>query len=101
MRLTRYTSADLLILDDWGPDHLTAGQRRGLMKIVEDRHDRGSILITSLLPVTAWQAVIDEPTDADAIVDRLVHNAHRLELDGHSIRTAPNPANNVYEGQRA
>jgi len=63
--------ADLLILDDRGPDRLTAGQRRDLMEIVEDRHGRGSILITSQLPVTAWHDVIDEPTFADAILDRV------------------------------
>ncbi len=79
---------DLLILDDWGPERLTAGQRRDLMEIVEDRHGAGSTLITSQLPVQAWHAVIDEPTFADAILDRLVHNAHRLELDGQSMRKA-------------
>jgi len=93
--------ADLLILDDWGPDRLTAGQRRDLMEIVEERHGRGSILITSQLPVTAWHAVIDEPTFADAILDRLVHNAHRLELDGHSMRKSGNTAEKVDEAQRA
>jgi len=77
---------DLLILDDWGPDRLTAPQRRDLMEIVEDRHGAGSILVTSQLPVEAWHDVIDEPTFADAILDRLVHNAHRLELDGPSMR---------------
>jgi len=77
---------DLLILDDWGPDRLTAPQRRDLMEIVEDRHGAGSILVTSQLPVEAWHDVIDEPTFADAILDRLVHNAHRLELDGLSMR---------------
>jgi DNA replication protein DnaC len=77
---------DLLILDDWGPDRLTAQQRRDLMEIVEDRHGAGSVLVTSQLPVDAWHAVIDEPTFADAILDRLVHNAHRLILDGHSMR---------------
>jgi len=77
---------DLLILDDWGPDRLTAQQRRDLMEIVEDRHGAGSIIVTSQLPVDAWHAVIDEPTLADAILDRLVHNAHRLALDGPSMR---------------
>lgn len=77
---------DLLILDDWGPDRLTASQRRDLMEIVEDRYGAGSTLITSQLPVDAWHAVIDEPTFADAILDRLVHNAYRLELDGPSMR---------------
>ena len=78
--------ADLLILDDWGPDRLTAGQRRDLMEIVEDRCGTGSTLVTSQLPVDAWHAVIDEPTFADAILDRLVHTAYRLDLDGPSMR---------------
>jgi len=78
--------AELLILDDWGPDRLTASQRRYLMEIVEDRYGAGSILITSQLPVDAWHDVIDETTFADAILDRLVHNAYRLDLDGHSMR---------------
>src|SRR5437763_2005421 len=78
--------ADLLILDDWGPDRLTANQRRALMEIIEDRYGRGSTLITSQLPVEAWHEVIGEPTFADAILDRLVHNAHRLALDGPSMR---------------
>jgi len=69
--LRSLVKADLLILDDWGPERLTAGQRRDLMKIVEDRHGRGSILITSQLPVTAWHDVIDKPTFADAILDRV------------------------------
>ena len=78
--------ADLLILDDWGPDRLTAPQRRDLMEIVEDRYGRGSTLITSQLPVDKWHDVIDEPTFADAILDRLVHNAYRLALAGPSLR---------------
>jgi DNA replication protein DnaC len=77
---------DLLILDDWGPDRLNAGQRRDLMEIVEDRYGAGSTLITSQLPINTWHDVIDEPTFADAILDRLVHNTYRLELDGPSMR---------------
>ena len=77
---------DLLVLDDWGPDRLSASHRRDLMEIVEDRHGRGSILITSQLPVTTWHEVIGEPTLGDAILDRIVHNAYRLELDGPSMR---------------
>src|SRR5581483_7260036 len=80
------TRTDLLILDDWGPDRLTASQRRDLMEIVEDRYGCGSTLITSQLPVDTWHAVIDEPTFADAILDRLVHNAYRLALAGASLR---------------
>lgn len=84
--------AELLILDDWGPERMTAGQRRDLMEIVEDRYGAGSTIITSQLPVDAWHEVVDEPTFADAILDRLIHNAHRLELDGHSMRKTVGPA---------
>jgi DNA replication protein DnaC len=80
------TRVDLLILDDWGPERLSANQRRDLMEIVEDRYGSGSTLITSQLPTDAWHEVIGEPTFADAILDRLVHNAYRLALDGPSIR---------------
>ncbi len=81
--------ADLLILDDWGPERLNASQRRDLMEIVEDRYGTGSTLITSQLPVDKWHDVIGEPTFADAILDRLVHNAYRLELNGPSMRKPP------------
>jgi DNA replication protein DnaC len=80
------TKAQLLILDDWGPDRLTATQRRDLMEIVEERYGRGSTMITSQLPIKAWHDVIGEPTFADAILDRIVHNAYRLELEGASMR---------------
>ena len=85
------TKADLLILDDWGPDRLTAPQRRDLMEIVEERYGRGSTLITSQLTLDTWHDVIGEPTFADAILDRLVHNAYRLALDGPSLRKPEAP----------
>jgi DNA replication protein DnaC len=77
---------DLLVLDDWGPDRLSQSQRRDLMEIVEDRHGRGSTLITSQLPVASWHEVIGEPTIGDAILDRIVHTAYRVDLDGPSLR---------------
>jgi DNA replication protein DnaC len=80
------TKPDLLILDDWGPERLSATQRRDLMEIIEERHGRNSTLITSQLPVDAWHEVIAEPTFADAILDRIVHNAYRLTLNGPSMR---------------
>lgn len=80
------TKTQLLILDDWGPDRLTASQRRDLMEIVEDRYGMASTLITSQLPLNTWHDVIGEPTFADAILDRIVHNAYRLELSGQSLR---------------
>ena len=80
------TKVDLLILDDWGSERLSASQRRDLMEIIEERHGRCSALITSQLPVEAWHEVIAEPTFADAILDRIVHNAYRLSLNGPSMR---------------
>jgi len=85
------TRADLLILDDWGPERLGADGRRDLLEIFEDRYDNASTLITSQLPVSAWHEVIGEPTFADAILDRIVHNAYRLELDGESLRKQQTP----------
>ena len=79
---------ELLILDDWGLATLTQDQARDLLEIVDDRHNRGSTIVTSQLPVDHWHEVIGNPTVADAILDRLVHNAHRLELNGDSMRKA-------------
>jgi DNA replication protein DnaC len=76
----------LLILDDWGLAPLTGEQRRDLLEIMEDRHQRGSTIVTSQLPVDHWHQVIGDPTIADAVLDRLVHNAHRLVLKGESLR---------------
>ena len=77
---------DLLILDDWGPEALTPDQARDLLEIVEDRYDKGSLIITSQIPVDRWHDLIGTPTLADAILDRIVHNAHRLQLKGDSLR---------------
>ena len=82
------TRANLLILDDWGPDRLNPDQRRDLMEIVEDRYNNAAILVTSQLPLAKWHDVIGEPTFADAILDRIVHNAHRIDLVGPSMRKA-------------
>lgn len=77
---------ELLILDDWGLAPLTGEQRRDLLEVVDDRHQRGSTIITSQMPVEHWHEVIADPTIADAVLDRLVHNAHRLEIKGDSMR---------------
>jgi DNA replication protein DnaC len=71
---------------NWEPERLSASQRRDLMEIIEERHGRSSTLITSQLPVDAWHEVIGDPTFADAILDRVVHNAYRLTLNGPSMR---------------
>ena len=76
----------LLILDDWGLEPLGPEQRRDLLEIVEERYGRGATLITSQIPVDRWHDLIGDPTIADAILDRIVHNAHRLKLRGESLR---------------
>lgn len=76
----------LLILDDWGMQPLTATQRQDLMEVIEDRHGRGSTLIASQLPAEHWHDYIGSATLADAILDRLLHGAHRLNLKGESMR---------------
>jgi DNA replication protein DnaC len=77
---------DLLILDDFGLLPIDNQNRSALMEIVEDRHTKASMIITSQLPVNAWHDVIGEKTIADAILDRFVHDAHRIELKGESMR---------------
>ena len=76
----------LLILDDWGLEPLTAEQRHDLLEIVEDRYGRGATLFTSQVPVDRWHDLIGDPTLADAILDRVIHNAHRIQLRGDSLR---------------
>jgi len=77
---------ELLILDDWGLANVTADQGRDLLEILDDRHGRGSTIMTSQVDVKHWHGMIANPTVADAILDRLVHNAHRLNLAGDSMR---------------
>ncbi|WP_404926386.1 ATP-binding protein [Mesorhizobium sp. ORM16] len=76
----------LLILDDWGPEKLNDEQRRDLLEIVEDRYEKRSTIVTSQIPVEHWYDMIGNPTIADAVLDRLVHNAYRIELSGESMR---------------
>ena len=82
---------DLLILDDWGPEPLDADQRRDLLEIVEDRYEVRSIIITSQLPVDRWYEIIGNPAMADAILDRLVHNAYRMNSKERASGSKSNP----------
>jgi DNA replication protein DnaC len=77
---------ELLILDDWGLEPLDAAARHDLLEILEERYGRRSTMVTSQLPIERWHEIIGDPTYADAILDRLVHNAHRIELAGESMR---------------
>jgi len=76
----------VLILDDFGLAPLTDPERRDLLEVIEDRHGSGSTLVTSQLPIENWHEHIGDPTIADAILDRLIHNAHRINLKGGSMR---------------
>src|SRR3954463_5156691 len=84
--MRRLARVDLLILDDGMMSELTATQRRDLMEIVDDRHDRGSIILASQIPLSSWHRAIGDSTYADAILDRIVHVAYRVELQGDSLR---------------
>lgn len=84
--IARIERQHLLILDDFGIQPLDAQCRSSLMEIIEDRHGKASTIFTSQLPVNKWHEVIGEQTIADAIMDRIIHDAHRLQLQGESLR---------------
>jgi DNA replication protein DnaC len=85
-------NTDVLVLDDWGIHGLTEQQRGDLLEIFEERYKRKSTLITAQLPVAQWHEMIGQPTIADAILDRLIHNAHRIALEGESMRKTRAPS---------
>ena len=84
--LASFAKADLLVLDDYGLEQLGRDQRHDLLEILEDRHGLKSTLVTSQLPIDHWHEQIGDPTLADAILDRLVHSAHKIKLNGESMR---------------
>ena len=84
--LTRLSKVSLLIIDDWLMAKLTADQRRDLMEVIGDRHQRGSTLRATQIPIGPWHDQIGDPTYAAAILDRLIHNAYRIELRDASMR---------------
>ena len=84
--LARLAKADVIILDDWGLTPMADAERHDLLEILEDRNGLKATIVTSQLPISAWHDTIGDPTIADAILDRLVHRAHRIELKGPSLR---------------
>ena len=84
--LQLWANTALLILDDWGLDTLTPPERKDLLELMDDRHGLHSTLITSQLPLEHWPTYLGDPTVADAILDRLLHNAHKIHLKGESMR---------------
>ncbi len=89
-KMKQLAKAEVLLLDDWGLAPLTDEQRRDLLEILDDRHEKCSTIVTSQLPIKLWHEAIGDKTLADAILDRLVHNAYRLELKGESMRKSRN-----------
>jgi DNA replication protein DnaC len=92
--LARLAKLDLLAIDDWLLAPLRDAERRDLLEVIEERAERASTLIAGQLPVDDWHAVIGDPNQADAICDRLLHNAHRIALKGPTMRhtkSAPKP----------
>ncbi len=89
--LKTLAKASLIVLDDWGLTALSTQDRADLLEILDDRVNTGSTLIASQLPVDTWHSYLGEPTVADAILDRLVHHSHRIELktQGESMRSHP------------
>lgn len=83
---TQLARAKLLVLDDWGVAPMSQRGRQDLLEVIDDRVNAGSVAITAQLPIDAWHAYLGEPTVADAILDRIVHSAHRIELQGESMR---------------
>jgi len=84
--IKQLANTDILIIDDWGLEQLAPRTRNDLLEIMEDRHNNKSTIVTSQLPVIDWHQAISDPTLADAILDRLLHNSHRLKLKGESMR---------------
>ena len=93
--ISKIEHQDLLILDDFGLVPIDSQNRAALMEIVEDRHKKASMIITSQLPVNCWHEVIGEKTIADAILDRIVHDAHRVDLRGESLRKTRDKQKNM------
>ena len=84
--LDKIAKSDLLVLHDWGLSVLTESQRKDLLELIEDRSNLRSTIIATQLPVAKWHEVINDQTIADAILDRLVHNAHKINMEGDSMR---------------
>lgn len=84
--MNQLSKIDLLILDDWGLEKMSARQASELLEVIEDRYQVNSTIIASQVPIKEWHQLISNPTIADALLDRLVHNSHKIDLDGESQR---------------
>ena len=94
-RLAQLAKLDLLVIDDFAISPIGAAERNDLLEVLDDRVGTRSTLITSQLPVKAWHTYLDDPTLADAILDRVVHSSHKIELKGRSLRDQARPAHDT------
>ena len=94
-RLAQLAKLDLLVVDDFAISPIGAAERNDLLEVLDDRVGTRSTLITSQLPVRAWHTYLDDPTLADAILDRVVHSSHKIELKGRSLRDQSKPAHDA------
>jgi DNA replication protein DnaC len=97
--LNHIQKQDVIIVDDFGLELLDVQSRLFMLEILEDRHGRKSTVLVSQVPIEKWHEVIGDPTIADAICDRIVHNAHRIELKGESVRKIYSRRNVEKEGK--
>jgi len=84
--LARLAKTELLIIDDWGSSTLSDSERRDMLEVIEDRHKVRSTIVVSQIPIDKWHEVIGNPTIADSILDRIVHNSYKIDLKGGSMR---------------
>ena len=95
--LKQLSKIEVLVLDDWGLARLTANQQRDLLELLDDRHQARTTIATSQLPLEHWHEAMADPTLADAILDRLIHNAHKITLNGESMRKTLSDLNQTTE----
>ena len=95
--MSSFAKKDLVVIDDFALAPLTDEQRRDLLELVEERYDRRSTLMASQVPTDHWHDIIGDPTIADAILDRLIHNAHKLKLKGETRRKPKEETNNSWQ----
>ena len=96
----RIAKAKVLVIDDWGIAPMAAAERRDLFEVIEDRHGISSTIVATQLPVTLWHENIRDPTLADAILDRIVHSAHKIQLKGESMRKLRKPLTDNTDADR-
>jgi DNA replication protein DnaC len=98
--MNKLAKSKVLVIDDLGLAPMTESERRDLLEVIEDRHGLSSTIVARQLPIESWHDIIGDPTIADAILDRLVHNAHKINLKGESMRKKHLPLTNTNNSEK-